>query len=234
VSGSEKNMPNHVAIIMDGNGRWAKKRGLPRTMGHRSGAKALKKILTHAGELGIKYLTVYAFSTENWKRPKKEVDLLMKLFGEYLKNEKNTMMKNGVRLMVSGRKDGVSKELLKEIDVTENLTKNNNGITLNIAFNYGGRSEILDAVNKIIKDNVSEVTEETFAKYLYSDIPDPELLIRTSGELRISNFLLWQIAYSEIYISDLMWPDFDEESLEVALNTYMKRERRFGGLDNEE
>jgi undecaprenyl diphosphate synthase len=234
VSGSEKNMPNHVAIIMDGNGRWAKKRGLPRTMGHRSGAKALKKILTHAGELGIKYLTVYAFSTENWKRPKKEVDLLMKLFGEYLKNEKNTMMKNGVRLMVSGRKDGVSKELLKEIDVTENLTKNNNGITLNIAFNYGGRSEILDAVNKIIKDNVSEVTEETFAKYLYSDIPDPELLIRTSGELRISNFLLWQIAYSEIYISDLMWPDFDEESLEVALNTYMKRDRRFGGLDNEE
>jgi undecaprenyl diphosphate synthase len=234
VSGSEKNMPNHVAIIMDGNGRWAKKRGLPRTMGHRSGAKALKKILTHAGELGIKYLTVYAFSTENWKRPKKEVDLLMKLFGEYLKNEKNTMMKNGVRLMVSGRKDGVSKELLKEIDVTENLTKNNNGITLNIAFNYGGRSEILDAVNKIIKDNVSEVTEETFAKYLYSDIPDPELLIRTSGELRISNFLLWQIAYSEIYISDLMWPDFDEEALEVALNTYMKRERRFGGLDNEE
>lgn len=234
MSGSEKNMPNHVAIIMDGNGRWAKKRGLPRTMGHRSGAKALKKILTHAGELGIKYLTVYAFSTENWKRPKKEVDLLMKLFGEYLKNEKNTMMKNGVRLMVSGRKDGVSKELLKEIDVTENLTKNNNGITLNIAFNYGGRSEILDAVNKIIKDNVSEVTEETFAKYLYSDIPDPELLIRTSGELRISNFLLWQIAYSEIYISDLMWPDFDEEALEVALNTYMKRDRRFGGLDNEE
>jgi undecaprenyl diphosphate synthase len=234
VSGSEKKVPNHIAIIMDGNGRWAKKRGLPRTMGHRAGAKALKKILTHAGELGIKYLTVYAFSTENWKRPKKEVDTLMKLFKEYLKNEKNTMMKNGVRLMVSGKKEGVSRELLEEISKTEKLTKDNDRITLNIAFNYGGRSEIVDAVNKIIKEGLTEVTEESFAKYLYSDIPDPELLIRTSGELRISNFLLWQIAYSELYITDLAWPDFDERELEKALGTYMKRERRFGGLNNEE
>ncbi len=234
MSGSEKKVPNHIAIIMDGNGRWAKKRGLPRTMGHRAGAKALKKILTHAGELGIKYLTVYAFSTENWKRPKKEVDTLMKLFKEYLKNEKNTMMKNGVRLMVSGKKEGVSRELLEEISKTEKLTKDNDRITLNIAFNYGGRSEIVDAVNKIIKEGLTEVTEESFAKYLYSDIPDPELLIRTSGELRISNFLLWQIAYSELYITDLAWPDFDERELEKALGTYMKRERRFGGLNNEE
>jgi undecaprenyl diphosphate synthase len=234
VSGSEKKVPNHIAIIMDGNGRWAKKRGLPRTMGHRAGAKALKKILTHAGELGIKYLTVYAFSTENWKRPKKEVDTLMKLFKEYLKNEKNTMMKNGVRLMVSGKKEGVSRELLEEISKTEKLTRDNDRITLNIAFNYGGRSEIVDAVNKIIKEGLTEVTEESFAKYLYSDIPDPELLIRTSGELRISNFLLWQIAYSELYITDLAWPDFDERELEKALGTYMKRERRFGGLNNEE
>lgn len=234
MSVSEKKMPNHVAIIMDGNGRWAKKRGLPRAMGHRAGAKALKKILTHAGKLGIKHLTVYAFSTENWKRPQKEVDLLMKLFREYLKNEKNTLIKNDVRLMVSGRKEGVNKELLEDIEKIENLTKDNSRITLNIAFNYGGRSEIIDAVNKIIKDGVSEVTEETFSKYFYSDIPDPELLIRTSGELRISNFLLWQIAYSEIYISDLMWPDFDEKALEEALKTYMKRDRRFGGLDNEE
>ncbi|WP_372712983.1 isoprenyl transferase [Ilyobacter sp.] len=234
MSGSEKKVPNHIAIIMDGNGRWAKKRGLPRTMGHRAGAKALKKILTHAGELGIKYLTVYAFSTENWKRPKKEVDTLMKLFKEYLKNEKNTMMKNGVRLMVSGKKEGVSRELLEEISKTEKLTRDNDRITLNIAFNYGGRSEIVDAVNKIIKEGLTEVTEESFAKYLYSDIPDPELLIRTSGELRISNFLLWQIAYSELYITDLAWPDFDERELEKALGTYMKRERRFGGLNNEE
>jgi undecaprenyl diphosphate synthase len=233
VSGSEKKIPNHIAIIMDGNGRWAKKRALPRTMGHRAGAKALKKILTHAGELGIKYLTVYAFSTENWKRPQKEVDTLMKLFKEYLKSEKNTMMKNGVRLMVSGKKDGVNKELLEEIEKTEKLTKDNDRITLNIAFNYGGRSEIVDAVNKVIKDGLTEVTEESFAKYMYSDIPDPELLIRTSGEIRISNFLLWQIAYTEIYITDLAWPDFDEKELEKALNTYMKRERRFGGLNNE-
>ncbi|WP_319203624.1 isoprenyl transferase [uncultured Ilyobacter sp.] len=233
MSGSEKKIPNHIAIIMDGNGRWAKKRALPRTMGHRAGAKALKKILTHAGELGIKYLTVYAFSTENWKRPQKEVDTLMKLFKEYLKSEKNTMMKNGVRLMVSGKKDGVNKELLEEIEKTEKLTKDNDRITLNIAFNYGGRSEIVDAVNKVIKDGLTEVTEESFAKYMYSDIPDPELLIRTSGEIRISNFLLWQIAYTEIYITDLAWPDFDEKELEKALNTYMKRERRFGGLNNE-
>lgn len=234
MSGSEKKMPNHVAIIMDGNGRWAKKRELPRTMGHRAGAKALKKTLAHAGKLGIKYLTVYAFSTENWKRPQKEVDLLMRLFREYLKNERKTLMKNGIKLMVSGRKEGINRELLKEIEKVEKLTKDNSAITLNIAFNYGGRSEIVDAVNKIIKDGVSEVTEETFSKYLYNDIPDPELLIRTSGELRISNFLLWQIAYSEIYISDLMWPDFDEKALEYALQTYMKRDRRFGGLNNEE
>ncbi len=234
MSVSEKKIPNHIAIIMDGNGRWAKRRGLPRTMGHRAGAKALKKILTHAGELGIKYMTVYAFSTENWKRPQKEVDTLMKLFKEYLKNEKNAMMKNGVRLMVSGKKEGVSKELLDEIEKTENLTKDNQSITLNIAFNYGGRSEILDAVNKIIKEGIGEVTEDTFSKYLYNDIPDPELLIRTSGELRISNFLLWQIAYSELYITDLAWPDFDEQALEGAIETYMKRERRFGGLKNEE
>lgn len=233
MSGSEKKIPKHIAIIMDGNGRWAKKRGLPRTMGHRAGAKTLKKILTHAGELGIKYLTVYAFSTENWKRPQNEVDTLMKLFKEYLKNEKKTMMKNGVRLMVSGKKEGVNKELIEEIEKTEKLTEGNDKITLNIAFNYGGRSEIVDAVNKILKDGVTEVTEESFSKYMYRDIPDPELLIRTSGEIRISNFLLWQIAYTELYITELTWPDFDESELEKALNTYMKRDRRFGGLKNE-
>ncbi|ADO83545.1 isoprenyl transferase [Ilyobacter polytropus] len=233
MSGSEKKIPKHIAIIMDGNGRWAKKRGLPRTMGHRAGAKTLKKILTHAGELGVKYLTVYAFSTENWKRPQNEVDTLMKLFKEYLKNEKKTMMKNGVRLMVSGKKEGVNKELIEEIEKTEKLTEGNDKITLNIAFNYGGRSEIVDAVNKILKDGVTEVTEESFSKYMYRDIPDPELLIRTSGEIRISNFLLWQIAYTELYITELTWPDFDESELEKALNTYMKRDRRFGGLKNE-
>lgn len=143
------------------------------------------------------------------------------------------MMKNGVRLMVSGKKEGVNKELIEEIEKTEKLTEGNDKITLNIAFNYGGRSEIVDAVNKILKDGVTEVTEESFSKYMYRDIPDPELLIRTSGEIRISNFLLWQIAYTELYITELTWPDFDESELEKALNTYMKRDRRFGGLKNE-
>lgn len=223
-------VPNHIAIIMDGNGRWAKKKGMPRTYGHKAGADTLRKILTSCGELGVKYLTVYAFSTENWKRAKEEVDTLMFLFKTYLKNEKKLLMKNNVRFLVSGRKDGVSEDLLNEIKKLEETTKGNTGITLNIAFNYGGRAELVDAIKEIIKNNEKEITEETVEKYLYNQLPDPELLIRTSGELRISNFLLWQIAYSEIYVTDTYWPDFNKDELIKAIESYQKRDRRFGGV----
>ncbi|WP_349290757.1 MULTISPECIES: isoprenyl transferase [unclassified Fusobacterium] len=222
-------VPDHIAIIMDGNGRWAKKRGLPRTFGHREGAASLRKVITHAAKLGVKYLTVYAFSTENWKRSKEEVSALMFLFKSYIKNEEKNIMENNIRFMVSGRTDNVSPALLKAIRALEEKSKNNTGLTFNIAFNYGGRAEIVDAVNRIIKSGVESVDEESFSKYLYHDIPDPELLIRTSGELRISNFLLWQIAYSEIYITDTLWPDFDEKELEKAIEEFNKRDRRFGG-----
>lgn len=226
----EKQIPNHIAIIMDGNGRWAKKKGLPRTFGHKEGAVALRKIITHAAKIGVKYLTVYAFSTENWKRSQEEVSALMFLFKSYIKNEEKNIMENNIRFMVSGRRENVSKSLLEAIDNLQEKSKNNSGLTFNIAFNYGGRAEILDAVNRILKSGRTEITEEEFSKYLYNNIPDPELLIRTSGELRISNFLLWQIAYSEIYITDTLWPDFDEKELDKAIESYNKRERRFGGV----
>lgn len=226
----EMGVPNHVAIIMDGNGRWAKKRGLPRTLGHREGAASLRKVITHAAKMGIKYLTVYAFSTENWKRSQDEVSALMFLFKTYIKNEEKNIMKNNIRFMVSGRKDNVSLALIKAIENLEEKSKNNTGLTFNIAFNYGGRAEIVDAVNKIIESGVESIDEESFSKYLYNDLPDPELFIRTSGELRISNFLLWQIAYSEIYITDTLWPDFDEAELEKAIENFNKRDRRFGGV----
>jgi undecaprenyl diphosphate synthase len=223
-------VPNHIAIIMDGNGRWAKEKGMPRTYGHKAGADTLRKILTSCGELGIKYLTVYAFSTENWRRAKEEVDTLMFLFKTYLKNEKKLLMKNNVKFLVSGRKEGVSKDLLAEISKLEEATKGNTGITLNIAFNYGGRAELVDAIKEIVKNNEKEITEETVEKYLYNQLPDPELLIRTSGEMRISNFLLWQIAYSEIYVTDTYWPDFNKDELIKAIESYQKRDRRFGGV----
>ncbi|MDY4004357.1 MAG: isoprenyl transferase [Fusobacterium varium] len=225
-------IPNHIAIIMDGNGRWAEKRGLPRTLGHKEGANALRKIITYAGKIGVKYLTVYAFSTENWKRSKDEVDALMFLFKTYLKNEEKNIMKNNVRFLVSGRKNGVSSSLLEAIKKLEDKSRDNTGLTLNIAFNYGGRAEIIDAVNSILKSGADNINEEDFSKYLYNDIPDPELLIRTSGEFRISNFLLWQIAYSEIYITKALWPDFDEKELDKAIQSYNERDRRFGGVKN--
>lgn len=223
-------VPNHIAIIMDGNGRWAKKRGLPRTLGHKEGAAALRKVITHAAQLGIKYLTVYAFSTENWKRSQEEVSALMFLFKNYIKNEEKNIMKNNIRFMVSGRSEHVSSSLLKAIRDLEEKSKDNTGLTFNIAFNYGGRAEIVDAVNKMLKSGKEEITEEDFADYLYNKLPDPELLIRTSGEMRISNFLLWQIAYSEIYITDTLWPDFNELELEKAIENFNKRDRRFGGV----
>ncbi len=229
---NENKIPKHVAIIMDGNGRWAKQRFLPRTVGHTQGVKNLRKILMHANKVGVRYLTVYAFSTENWNRSADEVNALMSLFKLYLKSEEKEFMQNKVKFIVSGRRQGVSDELLSAIDNLIDVTKNNDGITLNIAFNYGGRSEIVDAVNKMIELGIKNIDEQTFSKYLYHNIPDPDLLIRTSGEMRISNFLLWQIAYSEIYITDKLWPDFEEKDFDEALENYSKRDRRFGGINS--
>lgn len=226
----ERVVPKHIGIIMDGNGRWAKSKGLPRTYGHKAGANTLRKIVTECGKIGVEYLTVYAFSTENWKRSKDEIEALMFLFKTYLKNERKTLMKNNVKFLVSGREEGVKKSLLEEIRKLEEETKNNTGLTLNIAFNYGGRAEIVDAVNKLIKEGKTEIDEEDISKSMYRDIPDPELIIRTSGEFRISNFLLWEIAYSEIYITDVHWPDFNENALKEAIDSYNKRDRRFGGV----
>ncbi|MDR3259331.1 MAG: di-trans,poly-cis-decaprenylcistransferase [Fusobacteriaceae bacterium] len=227
----------HIAIIMDGNGRWAERRGLLRTFGHNEGVNSLRCTLEHAGKLGIKYLTVFAFSTENWKRSTEEVNALMKLFKLYLKNEEKNLMEKNVKFLVSGSKIGVPEDLLERIEHLKKVTANNTGIVFNVAFNYGGRSEIIDAVNLILKENrenientKKEITEEEFSKYLYNDLPYPELLIRTSGEFRISNFLLWQIAYSEIYICDTLWPDFSEKDLDDAIASYNQRDRRFGGI----
>ena len=223
------NVPNHIAIIMDGNGRWAKNRNKPRVFGHKAGAATLRKTLEYCRKIGVQYLTVYAFSTENWKRSKEEVDALMFLFKTYINSEREELIKNKIRFMVSGREDGVSPELLKAIRDLEEATSKDYEVTLNIAFNYGGRAEITDAVNKILKDGKTHITEEDFSKYLYNDIPDPDFLIRTSGEFRLSNFLLWQIAYTEIYVTEKYWPDFDEEEMDKAIESYSKRERRFGG-----
>lgn len=224
--------PEHLAIIMDGNGRWAKKQGLLRALGHEKGAQSVRQVLEYCVEHHIPYLTLYAFSTENWNRPQDEVSTLMKLFLKYIKSERKNMMKNKIRFFVSGRKNNVPEKLQKEIEKLEEETKNNDKITLNIAFNYGSRAEIVDAVNRIIKDGKENITEEDFSKYLYNDFPDPDLVIRTSGEMRISNFLLWQIAYSEFYITDTLWPDFDEREIDKAIESYNQRERRFGGVKN--
>ena len=223
------NVPRHIAIIMDGNGRWAKNRNKPRVFGHKAGAATLRKTLEYCRKIGVQYLTVYAFSTENWKRSKEEVDALMFLFKTYINSEREELIKNKIRFMVSGREDGVSPELLKAIRDLEEATSKDYEVTLNIAFNYGGRAEITDAVNKILKDGKTHIIEEDFSKYLYNDIPDPDFLIRTSGEFRLSNFLLWQIAYTEIYVTEKYWPDFDEEEMDKAIESYSKRERRFGG-----
>lgn len=223
------NVPNHIAIIMDGNGRWAKNQNKPRVFGHKAGANTLRKIMEYCNKIGVTYLTVYVFSTENWKRSQEEVDALMFLFKSYIKSERENLLKNKIRFMVSGREEGVNPSLMEAIKELEEATSKDYEMTLNIAFNYGGRAEITDAVNKILKEGKTSITEEEFSKYLYNDIPDPDFVIRTSGEFRISNFLLWQIAYSEIYITDKYWPDFDEAEMEKAILSYSKRERRFGG-----
>ena len=230
----ETSIPKHIAIIMDGNGRWAKEKGKLRVEGHKKGAENIEKIIDYSIKLGVKYLTVYAFSTENWKRPEAEVKALMKLFAKYLDDKKEELKKQGVKLLVTGTEENIPNKLLKKIRNTEEYLSDCNQITFNIAFNYGGRKEIVDGINKILKENRGneEINEEEFKKYMYRpEIPDPELVIRTSGEFRVSNFLLWEIAYSEFYVTNVYWPDFDEREYDLAIASYNKRDRRFGGLN---
>jgi len=229
------NIPRHIAIIMDGNGRWARKRGLSRSMGHREGSVTLKKIVEACYNLGVKYLTVYAFSTENWSRPKEEVDELMKLLLEYLKNAEKELKGKNVRIRVIGDRKRLPAEIVSEIERVEEKTSHNDGLIFIIALNYGGRQEIVDAVNAIAEDirngKITEINEDVISQRLYTrDIPDPDLLIRTSGELRLSNFLIWQSSYSELFFSDVLWPDFTPKHLEEAILSYQGRQRRFGGL----
>ena len=224
-------VPYHLGIIMDGNGRWAQQRGLPRLAGHRAGTENIRRVLTGCVEFGIKVLTIYAFSTENWKRPEQEVKGLMSIFARVIDRELNELDRQGVQLRHVGRLEGISDSLKAKVHQAIDLTKNNDRIILNVAFNYGGRAEIVDALKRIIRDDVrpEDVTEELIGRYLYTpDCPDPDLIIRTSGEFRTSNFLLWQAAYAEYYVTPTYWPDFDKDRLYEALLTYSQRDRRFG------
>ncbi|MBT8375078.1 MAG: isoprenyl transferase [Deltaproteobacteria bacterium] len=231
------NLPSHIAIIMDGNGRWAKKRLLNRIKGHEQGVKTVRTVVRASREIGISHLTLYAFSTENWQRPKNEVNALMSLLVKFLKSEKKEMMDKNVRLNAIGQIERLHQDVQQELDKVMTLTKKNSGMQLNLALSYGGRWEILQMVRRIalkVKNDQMDanlITPELISEHLCtSSIPDPDLLIRTSGEMRISNFLLWQIAYTEIYVTDTLWPDFTEDELFSIIKTYQKRERRFGGV----
>ena len=227
-------IPTHLAIIMDGNGRWAVEKGLPRVAGHQAGTENLREVIEAAVEFGIKYLTIFAFSTENWGRPTDEVQGLMKIFRIMLDRELKNLHENGVQLRHLGCLDGIDETLKKKVDEAIKLTKNNSTLILNIAFNYGGRDEILRAVKQIIEDgrDVDELDEELFGEYLCTaDSPDPDIIIRTSGEFRISNFMLWQGAYSEWYFTPTYWPDFGREDLLQAITDFNQRERRYGGIN---
>lgn len=228
-------LPLHIAIIMDGNGRWAKLRGLPRIMGHRAGIKTVKETIKMCRELGIKYLTLYAFSTENWKRPKEEVETLMGFLNEYIDKELDSFVENDIRLNVIGRMSGLPDYVQPKLRKATEKTKDCGSMTLNVALNYSGRSEIVDAAKKFAslvrsgRREINDLDEGSFSELLYTKgQPDPDLLIRTSGEMRLSNFLLWQISYSELYITPKLWPDFGKKDLEEAIAAYQKRERRFG------
>jgi undecaprenyl diphosphate synthase len=230
-------MPLHIGIIPDGNGRWAARRGLPRSMGHRAGSNTLKRIVTYCDRIGLKYLTVYVFSTENWDRPQEEINTLMKLLHGYLQNAEKELAGTNVRIRIIGDIERLSPELRTQIPRVEELTKDNKGLTLFFALNYGGRSEILQAVRKIAEDaaaskiNAKEINAEVFEKYLYTKgIPDPDLIIRTSGEMRTSNFLIWQSVYSEYLFLNIKWPDFTERDMAEAIKGYAKRNRRYGGI----
>ena len=241
ISGGEKpnmsRIPRHVAIIMDGNGRWAKRRGMPRSAGHAAGAETFRDIANYCKELGMDYLTVYAFSTENWKRSQEEVGGIMRLLEKYLDEAIDSMVRDGNRLKIFGDVSRLSPELRRRIDKTEELNRQIEGFQANLCVNYGGRDEILRGVKSVVRDikegiiGEEDVTEELFSSKLYTaGIPDPELIIRPSGEERLSNFLLWQCAYSEFWFSDVMWPDFTRSELDKALAAYQRRDRRFGGV----
>lgn len=230
-------LPVHIGVIMDGNGRWAKKRGLSRSLGHKAGADSLKKIVTACNDMGVKYITVYAFSTENWSRPKEEVDYLMNLLLSYLRDAQNTLAGENVVIRAIGSRAELSDEIREQIARTEEFTKNNTGIVMNIALNYGAREELTTAVRSIAEDaaegkiTTEEITADLIGNRLYTaGQPDPDLLIRTSGEIRLSNFMLWQLAYSEMYFTEKLWPDFSVKDLEKAIIEYQRRNRRFGGV----
>lgn len=226
-------IPNHVAIILDGNGRWAKQRGLKRTAGHKAGYDNLKNISKYILNTGTKYLSVFAFSTENFNRPKEEVDYLMKLFIQGFSKGIDYFNKENIRVVFSGRKEPLSENVIDKMNKLMLVTKDNTLGTLNICLNYGGRAEIVDAFNKAIENRETSLTEETFKKYLYQDLPDIDFMIRTSGEVRISNFMLWQLSYAELYFPKCYFPDFNEEEYDKALLEFTKRNRRFGSIKDE-
>jgi undecaprenyl diphosphate synthase len=235
-------LPRHVAIVMDGNGRWAKQRGLPRTSGHEAGEEALYDVVKGALDIGLEYLTVYAFSTENWKRPRSEVRFLVNFNRTLLRKRRDELHERGARVRFLGRREDwrIPKSVLRDMDEGERLTRRNTGMTLTIAFNYGGRTEVVDAVKKLLAEHDAgklkgqRINSDSISSRLYHpDMPDPDLLIRTGGEMRISNFLLWQAAYAELWFTPVYWPDFDREHLYEAIRDYQKRDRRFGGIEDQ-
>ena len=230
-------LPRHIAVIMDGNGRWAQQKGLPRIEGHRRGVASVRRVTEECARLGIEQLTLYCLSSENWKRPPEELDFLMHLLQQYMIEERTTIMRQNIRVVVIGRREEISEEALWEIDKTVAMSHANTGLRLCLAINYGGRAELVDAVRNIAekvragKLHPAELTEQTLDSHLYTaGMPDPDLLIRTAGEMRVSNFLLWQISYAEIWVTDLCWPEFDEAQLHNALRDFAGRDRRYGGL----
>ena len=232
---AEQKVLNHVAIIMDGNGRWAKQKGLPRNFGHKKGMTVVEDIIAHASECGVKALTLFTFSTENWSRPQGEIRFLFNALKGYLKKKKKKLLDDGVRFHVLGRRDGLPADLLSQLDEIERDTKLNKNLLLTLAFNYGGRAEIVDACRRVAQEavagdlDIENLSEQQFAEFLYSPfIPDVDLLIRTSGELRISNFLLWRLAYSELYFTKTLWPDFTTKEFDKAIQEFRHRERRYG------
>ncbi len=224
-------IPTHIAIIMDGNGRWAKQRGLSRIKGHQAGVKAVRGIVETSGHLGIKYLTLYAFSTENWRRPENETKAVLRLIENTLMKEINNLAKNNVIVHFIGSKKGLSQSLIEKINKAYQKTKKNTGLNLIMAINYGGRNEIIETINNILSKQLNRITETEFSNYLYtSKFPDPDMVIRTSGEIRISNFLIWQAAYSELWFTKTLWPDFTSEEYMQAILDFQKRTRKFGGV----
>ncbi|MFR6023305.1 MAG: polyprenyl diphosphate synthase [Oscillospiraceae bacterium] len=230
-----KLLPRHIAIILDGNGRWAKRRGLPRTAGHAAGAETFRRIATYCKDIGIDYLTVYAFSTENWKRPREEVDAIMGLLGKYLREAVDTMERDHIRLKILGDPEILPKNLRDLIDETADISTHYEGFQANVCLNYGGRDEIVRAALRFAEDykagKAATLTEESFSNYMFSaGIPDPDLIIRPGGEMRLSNFLMWESAYSELIFTDVLWPDFTSGDIDAAIAEYQRRDRRFGGI----